>query len=65
MKSVSKMAMLSLDEAAQELRMSKRALRRLISSGELPAYRVGRGLVRIKSADLDGVLKPVVPNGKN
>jgi excisionase family DNA binding protein len=58
------MAMLSLDEAAQELSMSKRALRRLISTGELPAYRVGRGLVRIKAADLDGVLKPVVPNGK-
>lgn len=33
-------------------------IRRMISRGELRAYRVGR-LIRIKRADLDKALKPV------
>ncbi len=57
--------MLSLDAAADELGVSKRSLRRLISSGDLPAYRVGAGLVRVRPDDLEKVLKPVIPNGKS
>ena len=58
------MPMLTIDDAAEQLGVSKRSLRRLISSGELPAYRVGPQSVRIKGADLERVLKPVIPNGK-
>ena len=56
--------MLTIDDAAEELGVSKRTLRRLISSGSLPAYRVGSQAIRIKPADLEKALKPVIPNGK-
>jgi excisionase family DNA binding protein len=56
---------LSLDEAADELGISKRQVRRLISSGQLRAYRVGNcSIIRIDRDDLAAVLRPVVPNGK-
>jgi excisionase family DNA binding protein len=56
--------LLTIDDAAEQLGLSKRSLRRLISSGELPAYRVGAQSVRIKPADLEKALRPVIPNGK-
>jgi excisionase family DNA binding protein len=57
---------LTLNEAADELGVSKRTLRRLISSGQLPAVRIGIGtaIVRIDPDDLANVIHPVVPNGK-
>jgi excisionase family DNA binding protein len=55
--------LISIDVAAQELGISRRTVRRLISSGELPAYKVGPGSLRIKVADLDKVMVPVVPQG--
>jgi excisionase family DNA binding protein len=60
------MPQLTLDQACDELGISKRSLRRLISNGQLPAYRIGNGtaLVRIDSDDLAKVVHPVVPNGK-
>jgi excisionase family DNA binding protein len=35
---------------------SVRTLRRLVSTGELPYYRRGRGKILIKKSDLDGFL---------
>ena len=53
----------TLDQAADELQCSKRHLRRLITSGQLQAYRLGRNshLVRIDLNDLESVLQPVTP----
>lgn len=54
----------TLDESSEELGVSRRTVRRMISSGELRAYRVGNTqLVRIRRSDLHAVLRPVVPNG--
>jgi excisionase family DNA binding protein len=55
---------LSIDEASDELGVSRRTLRRLISGGKLPAYKVSANLVRIKSEDLEKVLSPITPNHK-
>jgi excisionase family DNA binding protein len=55
---------LSIDEASDELGVSRRTLRRLISSGKLPACKVSRNLVRIKTEDLEQVLSPITPNHK-
>lgn len=56
---------LTLDQVADELQMSKRAVRRLVSRGELKAYRIGRNVIRVDSDDLPAVLKLVTPNGKD
>jgi excisionase family DNA binding protein len=53
---------LTLDAAASELGISKTGVRRLISSGELRAYKVGRKLVRIDADDIAKVLRPIVPS---
>lgn len=56
---------LTLDQAADELGTSLRTVRRLVSSGQLPAVKVGNSrLVRVDRDDLDKLLKPVTPNGK-
>ena len=55
---------ISLETAAEELGVSKRTVRRLISAGELRAYRVGKQSVRIDINDVAAVLKPIVPGGK-
>jgi excisionase family DNA binding protein len=56
---------ITLDAAADELGISKRTVRRLISSGDLRAYLIGRNrLVRIDRDDLTDVMHEVVPNGK-
>ncbi|ORB07400.1 hypothetical protein BST30_08000 [Mycobacterium mantenii] len=57
---------ITLAAAADELGISKRSVRRLISNGELRAYKIGRSgqLVRIDRDDLATVMCQVVPNGK-
>lgn len=56
---------LTVDEAAEALRISLRGVRRLISSGELRAYRVGSTVsVRVDTDDIAALLNPVVPDGK-
>jgi excisionase family DNA binding protein len=58
---------LTIDAAADELGISRRSLRRLITSGQLRAYRIGTGnrTVRIDRDDLTAVMHPVVPKWKN
>jgi excisionase family DNA binding protein len=52
---------ISPNAAAEELGISLRQVRRLISSGELRAYRVGKcSIIRIDTDDLAALLKPVV-----
>jgi excisionase family DNA binding protein len=56
---------LSLDQVATQLGVSKRTVRRLISSGELPAVRVGTSsIIRVDADDLAAIVHPVTPNGK-
>ncbi|WP_083208522.1 helix-turn-helix domain-containing protein [Mycobacterium malmoense] len=56
---------LTLNSAADELGCSLRTVRRMISSGQLPAYRIGKtNIVRVKRSDLNQVVSPVIPDGK-
>ena len=50
---------ISLGAAADMLSISVRTLRRRIASGELPAYRSGRRIIRIRVADVEKVLRRV------
>jgi excisionase family DNA binding protein len=45
--------------AAELLGITERTLRRMIASGDLPAYRLGPRLVRIKDSDLMAMLRPI------
>lgn len=46
----------SQEDAAEWLGVSVKTIRRLVASGELPAYRLGRRLIRIREADLQASL---------
>lgn len=49
----------SLRAAADALGLSERAVRRYISEGLLPAYRLGPRQIRIKTADLDSLMQRI------
>ncbi len=51
---------LTVAAAAQRLGVSQQTIWRWIEQGRLPAYRVGQKRVRIKSADLEQVITPIV-----
>ena len=57
--------LITLDDAAERLAISKRGVRRLVSSGKLKAYRINARVIRVDSADLASVLQAVVPTGKD
>jgi excisionase family DNA binding protein len=52
------MQLVSIADAAETLAVDRQTVRRLIDSGQLPAFRVRRS-VRIRVADLEGVLRPI------
>lgn len=56
-------AFISLTKAADILNISVPTLRRRIAAGELPAYRTGRRIIRIKISDLDRLLRRVPSAG--
>ena len=49
---------MTVSEAADELHVTERYIRKVIATGELQAVKVGRRLVRIRRADLEGLLRP-------
>lgn len=49
----------TLDDAATELRVHKLTVRRWITEGRLPAYRIGARTIRIRRADLEAFKQPV------
>ena len=52
--------LLSVQETAQHLGVSESTVRRYISDGRLPAYRLGdERLIRIRRGDLQGLLIPI------
>ncbi|MBK9696762.1 MAG: helix-turn-helix domain-containing protein [Propionibacteriaceae bacterium] len=50
---------LTLAQAAQTLGVCTRTIRRRISTGDLPAYKIGRKAIRIKVADLDRISRRI------
>jgi excisionase family DNA binding protein len=53
----------SMDAAAEELGVSERTVRRMISEGHLPGYRVGKRVIRIKREDLDSLIRRIPTAG--
>lgn len=51
---------LSLQQAAQLYNVSVDTLRRRIAAGVLPASRCGARLIRVRAADLESVLRPIM-----
>lgn len=52
-------AFVSLAQAADILGISVHTLRRRIASGELPAFRTGRRIIRVRVSDLERLLRRV------
>ena len=52
-------AFISLSQAAEMLNISVPTLRRRIAAGELPAFRSGRRIIRIRVSDLERILRRV------
>jgi excisionase family DNA binding protein len=51
-------ALMTVGEAADELHVTERYIRKVIATGELPAVKVGRRLIRIRRTDLEALLRP-------
>ena len=52
-------AFISLSAAADILGISVHTLRRRIAAGELPAFRTGRRIIRVRVSDLERILQRV------
>ena len=52
-------AFISLSAASDMLGISVHTLRRRIAAGELPAFRAGRRIIRIRLSDLEALLRRV------
>lgn len=52
-------AYFGIPDAAAYLGVDHKTVRRLITSGELPAGRLGKRLIKIKVSDLDALLVPM------
>lgn len=57
-------AFISLSAAADMLGISVHTLRRRIATGELPAFRTGRRIIRIRVGDLEKLLRRVPTIGE-
>ncbi|KGM17256.1 hypothetical protein N867_07470 [Actinotalea fermentans ATCC 43279 = JCM 9966 = DSM 3133] len=57
---------MTVAEAADELAVTERFIRKLIADGTLPAVKVGARVVRIRRADLEDSLEParVIPRAQ-
>jgi excisionase family DNA binding protein len=51
--------LLTVTQAADELNVTERFIRKLIANGDLDAVRVGSRILRIRPADLEALLHPV------
>lgn len=56
-------AFVSLAQAADILGISVHTLRRRIAAGELPAFRTGRRIIRVRVHDLEKLLRRVPSSG--
>jgi len=62
---LSRGAYVSVADVAVELSVTERFVRRLIADGELPAVKIGGRLVRVRRADIDRILQPVLSLGSS
>jgi len=53
------MSLLTIEGAADMLAVHPRTIRRYISSGDLPAYRLGARQIRVKHDDVTALLAPI------
>lgn len=56
--------LLTIEEAAVYTALSTRTIRRRISAGDLPAFRVGPRRIRVRHDDLEHLLRPI-PNARS
>jgi len=56
--------LLTIEEAAVYTALSTRTIRRWISAGDLPAFRVGPRSIRVRHDDLEQLLRPI-PNARS
>ena len=54
---------LTLKEAADWYGVSERTLRRRVSEGRLPAYRIGPRSIRVKAADVEALAERIPAGG--
>ena len=57
------MSLLASETAADMLAVNPRTIRRYISSGDLPAYRLGPRQLRVKREDVAALLTPIPTAG--
>ena len=57
------MSLLTIEGAADMLAVHPRTIRRYISSGDLPAYRIGTRHIRVRTSDVDALLTPIPTAG--
>ena len=55
--------LLSITQAAELLGLSTKTIRRRIATGDPPAYRNGRRLIRVRAPDLDRLFRRI-PSAK-
>ena len=55
----------TVSEATKARPVSKWTIYRLIDSGDLPAWRIGKGKIRFRLSDLDRLAVPVVPRARD
>ncbi len=56
---ISDAQLLSIAQAAEILGLSTKTIRRRIAAGDLPAYRNGRRLIRVKASDLNRLFRRI------
>ena len=54
----------SLTRAAARTGMSVKTLRRRVADGSLPAYRTGPRMIRVRSSDIDRLMRPIPSVGE-
>lgn len=52
-------AYIGIPEAANYLDVATKTIRRMITEGRLPAYRLGNRVIKVRISDLDAVLTPI------
>lgn len=52
-------AYVGIPEAATYLDVATKTVRRMITEGRLPAYRLGNRVIKVRIADLDAALTPI------
>ena len=55
--------LLTLEDLAERLQLSVSTIRRMIAAGDIPAFKVGARVWRVRRVDYDGYLERMVRKG--